>query len=216
MIQPINQQQTTENRPSPLSLSLSLSTERRNGRCCPQTPPSTDVPSGIYLIDERSRGCPGFSPSKPRTPKTMSRTLNRIEDWLEKAERAKYGITELAESCGVSRRQLRRYFEVHCGISPHQWLNEVRMWKSLPLLLESKHISSIAYNLGFERTTTFAEVFRRHFGCSPREFIVNPDKTLERVIAKKPGLLEADGSIPVDELSKLARRSVEFVRREKK
>ncbi len=135
---------------------------------------------------------------------------------MEKAERAKYGVSGLAEECGVSRRQLRRYFRVRCGTSPSKWLNQIRIWKSLPLLLGSKHISGAAYELGFDRVGTFTAAFRRQFDCSPREFIVNPDKTVERMLAKNPGLLDADGSIPVDELSKLAQCSVEFVRLRRK
>jgi AraC-like DNA-binding protein len=146
----------------------------------------------------------------------MSSTLNRIEDWLEKAERAKYRASDWAMECSVSERQLCRYFHDHCRTSPRQWLNQVRMWKSLPLLLETKYVAGVAQELRFDRVDTFAEVFRRHFDCSPREFIVNPDKTLGRVFAKNPNLLDADGSIPVDELSKLVRCSVEFVRRERK
>ena len=146
----------------------------------------------------------------------MRSTLDRIDNWLERAEGARFNAARLAKECGVSQRHLCRYFRDHCGTSPQKWLDDVRVWKSLPRLLETRYVFGVADELDFKRAATFSEHFRDHFGCLPSEFFVNPDKSLECVVAKNPGLLQADGSVPMDELSKLAVRTIEFVRRQKK
>lgn len=108
-----------------------------------------------------------------------------------------------------------RFFQNRCGIPPHTWLKKIRMWKSLPRLRETRHVSEVAHELHFDRVSTFNEHFRDTFGCAPRQFIVNPEMILDNTVAKTPGIQDANGSNPMSELSSLARSTIEAIRSEK-
>lgn len=93
--------------------------------------------------------------------------LEVIDDWGAKAMLAQYNALELARLCGVSDRQLRRYFVKKMSKPTQGWLNEVRLWKALKLLLEGKRVKEVSADLFFADAASFCHCFKRHFGLSP-------------------------------------------------
>jgi AraC-like DNA-binding protein len=101
----------------------------------------------------------------------MSR-LERIslEEWRARALAAKGSVEKLAESCGVSRRQLERYFREWRGVCPVRWLNEVRLSHAPRLLTQGLTVKEIAGRLGYEDASHFAKAFRGYHGVPPSKF----------------------------------------------
>lgn len=106
----------------------------------------------------------------------MSSRLDLICDWLEKAKLAQFRALGLAQACDVSDRRLRAYFSNRCGKPPQVWLNEIRLWMSIPPLVRGECIKGICSDLNFSRLPTYYDQFRSYFGASPLDLLINPEK----------------------------------------
>ena len=72
---------------------------------------------------------------------------------------------------GLSKSQMYRKIKSLTGIAPNQLIQEFRLRKSLKCLKQqSKTISEIAYDLGFNSPSYFAKVFRKRFNITPTHF----------------------------------------------
>ncbi len=81
------------------------------------------------------------------------------------------GIDELAALLNVSLCHLSRTFSENAGITPIQYLTQVRIQSALFELLNSNHtVEAIAQNNGFTNGNYFCKVFKRHMGVSPLEY----------------------------------------------
>ena len=73
---------------------------------------------------------------------------------------------------GLSKSQTYRKIKSLTGIAPNQLIQEFRLRKSLKeLRQQSKTISEIAFDLGFNSPTYFAKVFHKRFNITPTDFI---------------------------------------------
>lgn len=79
-------------------------------------------------------------------------------------------LTELAELCGLSTRQLTRGFRESRGRSIGDFLAENRLRQSRELLAGDTSIKAIAYTLGFSSPSSFCYAFRRDTGETPGQY----------------------------------------------
>jgi AraC-like DNA-binding protein len=98
----------------------------------------------------------------------MSR-LNWIDDWSERARSARYSSARLAKICGVSQSQLRRYFLQVFFRPAQEWLDELRLWEAVRLLVTGASVKAVAFSLGFFDTSHMCHQFSKYFGSSPSE-----------------------------------------------
>ena len=80
-------------------------------------------------------------------------------------------LAELAASLHFSENYLIRIFREAMGITPHAYVNAVRIRKA-KLLLSTSNITAdrVAYECGFADYAHFYRMFRRDTGCSPKEY----------------------------------------------
>lgn len=84
-------------------------------------------------------------------------------------------ISEIAQECGVSERYLRVLFTKYMNSSPLDYLNTIRINKSVDLLQHSNlSIKEICYQCGFTTPQSFSRVFKQYMGISPRDFSLSP------------------------------------------
>ena len=79
-------------------------------------------------------------------------------------------LSELADLCNLSVRQLSRGFRISRGCSIGQYVEQTRVENAKRLLLAGKSIKSIAYSMGFSSPSSFSYAFRRMMGTSPAEY----------------------------------------------
>lgn len=92
-------------------------------------------------------------------------------------------IAELAELCGLSRRQLTRAFREETGRTITAFVRELTLERAQRLLSESDlPIGSIAQEVGFTNAAAFSYAFRRETGQTPRAF---RDANLHRKKARR-------------------------------
>jgi AraC-like DNA-binding protein len=78
---------------------------------------------------------------------------------------------EIAKEIGMGYSWFRRMFKKYEGLSPAQYLIQVRISKIKELLSTTDlSVSEIAYHIGFESKSQFSTYFKKHEGISPSEF----------------------------------------------
>ena len=85
-------------------------------------------------------------------------------------------LQEFAKRVGVSRTVFAQKFRNKVGITSMEYLTRWRMLLAGDRLKSSdESVSSIAWSLGYETESAFGRVFRRVWGCSPREHRRRPE-----------------------------------------
>lgn len=80
-------------------------------------------------------------------------------------------VDMIAQKVGLSRSQLHRKMRELMGVSPSEFIRNIRLEQAARLL--GRHetgISDIAYAVGFNSLGSFSKAFKQHFGMSPTEY----------------------------------------------
>lgn len=86
-------------------------------------------------------------------------------------------IGHLASLLNIDRSYLHRLFIEQSGLSPKQFLTNIRLERAKQLLLDSDlNIKNIAYSVGFEDPGNFSKLFKQEIGISPTDFKRNNGK----------------------------------------
>ncbi len=95
--------------------------------------------------------------------------LRRIDERLQEMCEAP-SLSELADLCQLSVRQLTRGFRASRGCSIGDYVANSRVEHAKSMLATEQSIKAIAYSLGFSTPSSFCFAFRRATGQTPREF----------------------------------------------
>jgi len=79
-------------------------------------------------------------------------------------------LTELAQLCSISVRQLNRGFLKSRGCTPGQYIQQSKIETAKRLLATQESIKAVADAVGFQSTTSLAHSFRRATGLTPRQY----------------------------------------------
>ncbi len=104
----------------------------------------------------------------------MKSCLDRIQDWPALAKAARYSVTALACQCGVSPRQLERFFQTRLQQSPHNWLRELRMKRAIELVCDGTSLKQVAEELCYKDLVHFTHDFKEYFGVTPGQHSKQP------------------------------------------
>ncbi len=98
------------------------------------------------------------------------RQLGMVTDRVRSSEPSP-SLQELADLCGISRRNFTRRFRNATGMSVGQFVAETKIDHAKALLAERRLlVKEIAHHCGFRNAAAFAAAFRRVTGYSPREY----------------------------------------------
>jgi len=95
------------------------------------------------------------------------RNLEKIV--LDNIEKTTFKVNELCLKIGYSQRTLTRVLKKMIGITPVNFILEVRMQKAYQLLKANKYktISEVRYEVGIDNASYFAKKFFNRFGVKP-------------------------------------------------
>ncbi len=97
----------------------------------------------------------------------VSQTLNFMDSCHQRPIR----IAELAAIAHMSVRNYQRIFHEVEGITPSEYLLNLRILKARKLLeRENRPVTAIAYDCGFSDSNYFTRVFHKSVGMTPREY----------------------------------------------
>jgi AraC-like DNA-binding protein len=101
----------------------------------------------------------------------LDRRVEAVQSYLDKHYMESVTLNQLATVSHLSVRQLSEVFSREMGMSPQQYLVELRMQKAWHLLeTSSLSIQQIADKVGYKSLAGFSSRFSQHFGRSPRQF----------------------------------------------
>lgn len=118
---------------------------------------------------------PAAAPQPETSPHfrlTLDRATTLVKQGVEYIEShydEPFGRDDLARVLGVSPSYVSRLFQRELGLSPWEYLAQVRIDRARTLLLapEARSITEIALRVGFSDPAYFTRTFRRYTGHSP-------------------------------------------------
>jgi signal transduction histidine kinase/AraC-like DNA-binding protein len=82
-----------------------------------------------------------------------------------------FGVEQMAEEIHLSRAQLFRKLKAIAGISPNEFINDIRLNKAAELIrIKADGLTQISYSVGYSEQSYFAKRFRKKFGVTPSEY----------------------------------------------
>ncbi|NBI67733.1 AraC family transcriptional regulator [Pseudoflavonifractor sp. 60] len=97
--------------------------------------------------------------------------VKTMMEFMDAHYREKLTLDQIAQAGCVSPRECSRCFQETLGLSPFQYLTDLRLRQSCRLLAHTGlSVTEIAVSCGFGTSSYFSRTFRCRFGCAPREY----------------------------------------------
>lgn len=97
----------------------------------------------------------------------ISNSMNYIMDHLYEH----ITLDALSSQASLSDSQFKRKFKAQMGISPRNFINQMKIEAAKVLLSDGVSITDTAMQLGFDTSSYFSVVFRKYTAMSPSEFV---------------------------------------------
>lgn len=100
----------------------------------------------------------------------LSKVVKIIEDNLTNQ---KFSIDNLSDETGLSRSNLFRKLKGLTGMSPNDFVTQIKMNYAAQLLKNNKgiRISDVAYESGYNDPRYFSTLFKKFYGKTPKQFM---------------------------------------------
>lgn len=101
----------------------------------------------------------------------LYRRLLRGKDYMDSFSGVQVHLEEVAKQACLSPYHFHRLFREVFRETPNQYLQRKRLTNARRLLERGEQsVTDVCLEVGFESVTSFSGLFRRNFGCSPREY----------------------------------------------
>lgn len=97
--------------------------------------------------------------------------VSRSVDLMDTHFTENVSIQEIADHVGVSRSHFTTIFTKQVGMSPHSYLQRLKMNKAAEMLLGTAYsVTEIAMSIGYPDLYAFTRAFGHYYGKSPTQF----------------------------------------------
>lgn len=121
----------------------------------------------LKLVVFDLRQSTGLKPVKQRLEHFSAITAYMIDHYNEDID-----LNELTRMFGYSYSSFRKQFKARTGVSPHLYIIDLRMNRAVDLLRSNRYtVSEVAFMVGYEDSSYFTRLFRKHKGCTPSAFL---------------------------------------------
>jgi AraC-like DNA-binding protein len=96
--------------------------------------------------------------------------VRQSKSFMEKYLSEKIELEKIASTAFMSRFHYTRIFKRVYGLSPRQYLKDVRINKGKELLKQGLSITQVCFDVGYESLPTFCNAFKKATGFSPGEY----------------------------------------------
>ncbi|MCJ2095931.1 GlxA family transcriptional regulator [Methylobacterium sp. J-001] len=120
------------------------------------------------MVTDRARPAAGAQPQPPSAGIVEDNRVRRAMLLIEQNLSTPQRVEKIAQTVGLSKRQLERVFRKLVGKSVQEYSRDLRVLYGRWLLANSPQtITEVATECGFSDVSHFNRLFRRSFGCSP-------------------------------------------------
>lgn len=92
-----------------------------------------------------------------------------IEDHMDDAG---LNVNMLCQLSDISNKQMYRKIKQLTGLSPVEYIKNIRMKKAAMLLEQQKFsIAEVMYMVGFSSSSYFSKCFQSEFGVTPKQYM---------------------------------------------
>jgi transcriptional regulator GlxA family with amidase domain len=125
---------------------------------------------GLLVVAQRQGGQSQFSPlllpmSDPLTP------LGKVQAYVMEHLSEPFSVGRLAEIGGTSERSIARLFVTEIGVTPHDFIEGVRLDHARNLLEATElALKTVAFDCGFATPDRMRGAFQRRLGVSPQQY----------------------------------------------
>ena len=97
--------------------------------------------------------------------------LKAMLDYIHENYAQPLALSQIAQAANIGERECLRCFRRTIDLSPKQYLQQYRIAEAAVFLRESAlTVAQVAARCGFDSPSNFAQVFRKYYHCSPRDF----------------------------------------------
>jgi AraC-like DNA-binding protein len=96
--------------------------------------------------------------------------VRQSKSFMEKYLSEKIELEKIASTAFMSRFHYIRIFKRVYGLSPRQYLKDLRLNKGKELLKQGLNISQVCFDVGYDSLPTFCNAFKKATGYSPKEY----------------------------------------------
>lgn len=98
--------------------------------------------------------------------------ITQIAEYIEQNYTEDITLDTIAKTFGYSRNYFSSLFKKYFQTGLTQYVNFIRVQKSLPLL-RKQNTTSICFSVGFHSPQQYFLNFKKYYGCSPKEYLLN-------------------------------------------
>ncbi len=126
--------------------------------------------SDLYALELLSLMSRNLS-SNSLNPYRVNELIQNVIELINKNFQKKQSVNEYAKLCSMSTCWFINSFRAYTGITPQQYITNIRISKAKELLAYSSfNITEIASIVGYENPFYFSRIFKKSTGLSPREY----------------------------------------------
>jgi transcriptional regulator GlxA family with amidase domain len=134
---------------------------------------SLSCAKGLVVVAQRQGGQSQFSPLL-LPPSDTTSPLGKVQAHVMDHIREAFPVERLAEIAGVSARSIARLFVRELGVTPHEFIEGVRLDHARNLLEATElALKAVAFDCGFASPDQMRSAFQRRLGVSPARYREN-------------------------------------------
>jgi AraC-like DNA-binding protein len=103
-------------------------------------------------------------------PKHHYAYIRQSKAFMAKYHADKIKLDDIAAAAFMSRFHYIRIFQQVYGMTPRQFLRDLRIEKAKQLLKKGYLVTRVCFDVGYESLPTFSKVFKRGTGYSPKAY----------------------------------------------
>ncbi len=108
---------------------------------------------------------------KHDTKRELYKSITEAKEYLNDNFKEKISLDIISRDIGISKYYLHRIFREINGNTPLEYLKNIRLEKAKnELQYSNSTIFEIAFKCGFDSTSYFSNIFKKHIGLSPTQF----------------------------------------------
>ncbi len=88
----------------------------------------------------------------------------------------------ISREASFSKFHFLRLFRKSFGLTPNQFLTEVRLENAKKLFTQGVSVQDACWQVGFDSLSSFSHLFKRRFGTSPTAYVQSQRKIREKTI----------------------------------